>query len=227
MDDSTMSAIRIHIRNVSTGEDWGTWNALPQDTVLEFRYQMSMRTISPGGFDFWFGSWVLHDKYKLAQYPLKDGDEIQIRDPTVFLMIPLIVHIDSAQLPEPLIVTKLRTIKDIKVMLQQARAEMFGDWPERLDIYAGEPSGGMVPLGDMVKVGELEDMHGHALWAKRLESGQNSSLRPLRGEKGAGLHFHMTDLGFFGNEFITGFVRPTQIQEMTQRCAEVVGRIQI
>lgn len=153
-----------------------------------------MRTISPGGFDFWFGPWVLPDKYKLVQYPLKDGDEIQIRNPTIFLMIPLIVHIHSAQLPEPLIVPKVMTIKDVKIMLQWPRLELFGDWPVRLEIFEGEPSDGMVPLGDMIKVGELEDMHFQSLWAKMLDTGQTSSLRPLRGEKGVGLHSHTMDL---------------------------------
>lgn len=219
-----MSAIRIQIRNRSTGEDWGAWNVLSQDTVLEFKYQMSMRTVSPGGFDFWFGPWILRDKYKLSQYPLRDGDEIQIHDPGVFLMIPLVVHIDSAQLPEPLIVTKVMTIKDVKIMLRRPRPEMFGDWPVCLDIYVEEPSDGMEPLGDTVKVGELGDMHGHSLWAKRSDSGQNSSPRPLHEEKEAAIHSYMnslrstspfsSDLPISGNWLITGLIHPTQLQEL-------------
>lgn len=47
---------QIQIQNgspSSTGEDWGTWNVLPHETVFEFRYQISIRAVGPGGFDFW------------------------------------------------------------------------------------------------------------------------------------------------------------------------------
>lgn len=143
-----------------------------------------MRTISPGGFDFWFGPWVLPDKYKLVQYPLKDGDEIQIRNPTIFLMIPLIVHINSAQLPEPLIVPRVMTIKDVKIMLQWPWLEIFGDWPVRLEIFEGKPSDGLVPLGDMIKVGELEDTHVQSLWERCWTRGKPRRCALCAGRKG-------------------------------------------
>lgn len=66
---------------------------------------MPMRTISPGRFDIWLGPRVRHERYKLAHCPMKDGEEFQVRDVTVFLMNFLVVHMDSAQLTESLIVT--------------------------------------------------------------------------------------------------------------------------
>ena len=65
---------------------------------------------------------------------------------------------------------------------------------ERLAIYAGQPSDGTVPLGDMLEIGELRNMYGYSLWVKRLDSGQDSSLHALRSEKWVCLHSQMTFL---------------------------------
>lgn len=60
---------QIQIQNgspSSTGEDWGTWNVLPHETVFEFRYQILYEQLAQADLTFGRGPGLLaHNKRRM------------------------------------------------------------------------------------------------------------------------------------------------------------------
>lgn len=186
-----MSAtIRIQVRDCNINEIW-TCHVPPTVTVGQFKNELFSFTKTPMRLALWFGSMVLLNSRLISDYDLKDGDELQIHNPTRFFSVSIFILIDTFPPPGDneertsleITPSTVNTILDIKRILQSDHnPEIFGNQVEDLEIseVAVSPSGDLilinnyeettdrVPLGDAVKIEELGfHVNDLSLWAKR------------------------------------------------------------